>query len=187
MQRNGVDRGVSKQRVAEVAALQREWFGRPLGELFAQVCDIGGLTQAQLGERLGISAPMVSQLMTGRREKPGNPPVQDRIIALSHAMDDFDGGRIDGQGIRDMLDSLRSEAPMSSRSSVVPRSAVGNDPMAYTQFLRNLLSAVASAGEIDGAAKLLSKKYPELAELLRVHGTGRASEALAHLQRLGFA
>lgn len=187
MLRNRDDSSLPPARVAEVAESQREWFGRPLKDLFGDICDLCGLTQAQLGDRLGISAPMVSQLMTGRREKPGNPLVQERVIAVGKALEDYEAGRLDPVGLREVVDTLGVLAPGPARSSVVQRTAGAADPMAYAQFLRNLLSTVASANELEGAARLLAKKYPELAELLLVHGTGRTSEAVAHLQRHGFA
>src|SRR5262249_42659 len=154
--------------------------------LFGAVTDVCGLTQAQLGELLGISAPMVSQLMSGRREKPGNPLVQERIVALARALDDYEAGHLDAPGLRrTLLDIAATAAPRSSPS--VPRSVGAADPLAGAQLLRNLLASLASAGEIEGAAKLLDKRYPELAEFLRVHGTGRTSEAIEHLQRHGLA
>jgi DNA-binding transcriptional regulator YdaS (Cro superfamily) len=171
---------------SRVTELQREWFGRSLAELFGTVTGVCGLTQAQLGELLGISAPMVSQLMSGRREKPGNPMVQERIVELGRALDAFEAGQIDAAGLRRALSDLGVAAQPRSGLSA-PRSVGGSDPVAGVQFLRNLLASVASAGEIEGAAKLLDKRYPELAELLRVHGTGRTSEAIEHLQRRGLA
>lgn len=187
MLRSRDDRSVPQARAAEVAASQQEWFGRPLSDLFGTICDLCGLTQAQLGDRLGISAPMVSQLMTGRREKPGNPLVQERVIALSQALDQYEAGTLDPDGLRQVIDAMNTVAAGPARSAVAQRTAGGTDPMAYAQFLRNLLSTVASADEIMGAASLLTKKYPELAELLRVYGTGRTSEAIDHLHQHGLA
>jgi transcriptional regulator with XRE-family HTH domain len=167
-----------------VAELQRAWFGRSLAELFGTVAEVCGVTQAQLGARLGISAPTVSQLMSGRREKPGNPVVQERIVLLGRALDDFETGRTDATGLRRALDDLGAAGPRRS-APLSPRISAGTDPIAAAQFLRNTLATAASAREIEGAARLLDKRYPELAELLRVYGTGRTSEAIDHLQRHG--
>lgn len=172
--------------VPTVADKQEEWFGRPLRGLFGAVTDLCGLTQAQLAEYLGISAPMVSQLMTGRREKPGNPLVQERIVALGAALDEFDASRIDAAGVQEVLDAMAAPPPVTpARSSVMRSATSAADPMTQAQFVRNLLATVASADELDGAAKLVEKRYPEVAELIRVYGTGRTSDAVAHLQAHG--
>lgn len=61
---------------------QRALYGAPLGELVGQVRDRLGLTQTQVAEVLGLSAPMLSQLVSGHRVKIGNPAVVHRLQAL---------------------------------------------------------------------------------------------------------
>lgn len=171
-------------KAAEVADSQRQWFGRPLHELFGTVIDICGLTQAQLAERLGVSAPMVSQLMSGRREKPGNPVVQERVIALGRALEDLEAGRIEASQVRELVDSMPS-AP-SLRSSAAHRAvAVGADPTTTAAYIQLLVSRVAEGKELTEAVGLLNKKCPNVAEMLRVYGPGSISEATEHLRRHG--
>ena len=169
-----------------VAELQREWFGRPLSELFGQIIEACGLTQAQLADCLGMSAPMVSQLMSGRRAKPGNPLVQERIVEFGRALDDYQSHRIDLDQLRSLVTS--SGAPVASRTSISHRTAgAPPDTRASAQLIRNLLATSASAEELEGAARLLDKQYPDLATVLRTYGTGRTSEAEAHLRQHGLA
>ena len=66
----------------ENLARQRTLYGRTLGERFADVREAYGLSQRALADTLGISAPMLSQLASGRRIKIGNPAVHARLVML---------------------------------------------------------------------------------------------------------
>jgi len=48
---------------------QIEWYGEPLGDRFGRLLARLSLSQAQLAGVLGLSAPMLSQLMSGQRSK----------------------------------------------------------------------------------------------------------------------
>ncbi|GAB3621360.1 helix-turn-helix transcriptional regulator [Glutamicibacter endophyticus] len=61
---------------------QREIYGTPLGERFAALTAHYGLSQRGLAHVLGLSAPMLSQLSSGRRIKIGNPAVYGRLLML---------------------------------------------------------------------------------------------------------
>ena len=63
-------------------ALQRQWYGEPLGDRVRRLVVAFDISQAFLAEVLGISAPMLSQVMSGRRAKIGNPVVLARMIML---------------------------------------------------------------------------------------------------------
>lgn len=83
-QRRGVVRvdAVQQEATARARELQRSWYGEPLGALFRRLIDDLGLNQARLAAVLGLSAPMLSQLMSGQRAKIGNPAVVQRVQAL---------------------------------------------------------------------------------------------------------
>lgn len=57
-------------------------YGQPLSERFGGVVSAYGITQRRLAEVLGLSAPMLSQLSSGRRIKIGNPAVYERLVML---------------------------------------------------------------------------------------------------------
>lgn len=61
---------------------QAELYGRPLGEIVREVTTALGTSQAHVAEVLGMSAPMLSQLSSGRRVKIGNPQAVSRLQAL---------------------------------------------------------------------------------------------------------
>src|SRR5262245_22418237 len=68
--------------VARNVSLQREWYGESLGDRVRRLVVAFDVSQAQLAEVLGLSAPMLSQLMSGRRAKIGNPAVLARMVML---------------------------------------------------------------------------------------------------------
>ncbi len=61
---------------------QRTLYGAPLAELASQATSALGLTQGRLAEVLGLSAPMLSQLLSGQRVKIGNPAVVHRLQSV---------------------------------------------------------------------------------------------------------
>lgn len=61
---------------------QRELYGRSLQDRLRSLMSLYGISQKRLAEVLGVSAPMLSQLMSARRVKMGNPRSHERMIAL---------------------------------------------------------------------------------------------------------
>ena len=66
----------------ENLARQRQLYGEPLADITGRVRNSLNLTQAGLAQILGLSAPMMSQLLSGQRAKIGNPAVLGRLQAL---------------------------------------------------------------------------------------------------------
>lgn len=62
---------------------QRELYGEPLADVTGRITKALGITQGQLAAILGLSAPMLSQLLSGHRTKIGNPAVLHRLQALA--------------------------------------------------------------------------------------------------------
>ena len=56
-----------QEAVARNLAQQREWYGEPLGDRVRRLVVAFDVSQAQLADVLGLSPPMLSQLMSGRR------------------------------------------------------------------------------------------------------------------------
>jgi hypothetical protein len=86
---------------------------------------------------------------------------------------------------------LVHEAPTGSSSTVAISHAATASPSAGAEsgagdpvtVVQRVLRAVASAAELDGAAKLLDDEYPALADVLRVYGTLKTADARAHYER----
>lgn len=195
---------VTEDTVARNRALQAEWYGEPLGDRIRPLLDRLGMSQSGLAGVLGLSAPMLSQLMSGRRAKISNPAVLHRLMAVEELVADpgFDG--MASAEIKRRLDEIRAETPattsglrrtghsgaeggggdgMSGGRAPGGHGAAGRGPAESARLVQTVLREVASAAEIEAAADLLAERFPDLAEVLRVYGAGRASEAEAHFVR----
>lgn len=142
-------------------AQQRELYGAPLRELADRVMSALGLTQARLAEALGLSAPMLSQLLSGRRIKIGNPAVVQRLQALL---------------------ALAEEAPGLTPEQIRAKVAAAHDVQGTFTTARQpshdesaaawaALRASAAPAELTAAADLVAERFPRLADLLREAAT----------------
>ena len=69
-------------------ARQRELYGESWSERLSRLMGTYHLSQARLAAVIGLSAPMLSQLITGHRVKISNPAVFGRIVRLEQLQDD---------------------------------------------------------------------------------------------------
>ncbi|RJQ82888.1 XRE family transcriptional regulator [Pseudonocardiaceae bacterium YIM PH 21723] len=134
-------------------ALQRQWYGEPMGDRVRRLVVALDVSQAQLADTLGISAPMLSQVMSGRRAKIGNPSVLARLVMLERRVLSPAVSSGDPSAIAQVLDDVREANPTVSRGELP-------DPLAE-------LRAVATPEELRAAAALLTARFPELSALLR--------------------
>lgn len=166
---------------ADIAARNRvrqaELYGEPLGELLARATDQLGITRARLAGVLGLSAPMLSQLMSGQRTKIGNPAAVRRMQELVELGREAAGGRVHPDTVEGRLAevSLHTGA-MTATTQHRPTAA------ATAHAIQALLRQLSSAGDLLAAAELLEPDHPELADFLRVYGAGRTDDAVAHLE-----
>ncbi|NIK57515.1 helix-turn-helix domain-containing protein [Kribbella shirazensis] len=87
---------------------QVELYGEPLGEVVRRITGTLGLTQGGLAQVLGLSAPMLSQLVSAQRVKIGNPAVVARLRAVSELADLAVAGGIEPENIAHELDGIRA-------------------------------------------------------------------------------
>jgi transcriptional regulator with XRE-family HTH domain len=165
-------------------ARQTEWYGESLNDRFRRLLNRLQLSQAGLADVLGLSAPMLSQLMSGHRAKISNPAVLARLLAVEEIAADQQAASWTDRDLHDRLTQVRAQAPTTSSAFRItpagggePQPAKALDPVAGMQAL---LRSVASAAEIEGAAQLIERTYPDLATLLRIYGNGRTADARAH-------
>src|SRR5690349_24151936 len=92
-------------------ALQREWYGEPLGDRVRRLVVAFDVSQANLAEVLGISAPMLSQVMSGLRAKIGNPQVLARLIMLERKVLTPDVAAGKKEALLRALDEVRESNP----------------------------------------------------------------------------
>ncbi|MES9605330.1 helix-turn-helix domain-containing protein [Actinomadura sp. NPDC000929] len=201
---------VAEDTIARNRALQTEWYGEPLGDRVRPLLGRLGMSQSGLAGVLGLSAPMLSQLMSGQRAKISNPAVLHRLMAVEDlvAAPGFDA--LTAAGVQARLEEIKAESaattsgmrgavsgrvpagPASSSAEGVaeraveggaPERAAGRGAAEPARLVQALLREVASAAEIEAAAGLIADRFPDLAEVLRVYGAGRTSEAEAHFAR----
>jgi transcriptional regulator with XRE-family HTH domain len=105
---------------------QVELYGETLGDVVRRVAPALGLTQSALAQVIGLSAPMLSQLMSAQRVKIGNPAVVSRLRAVSQLADLAIASEIDPDEIPTELDRIRGTTgafPSTGPNTVhVPRS-----------------------------------------------------------------
>lgn len=199
---------VAEDTVARNRALQTEWYGEPLGDRVRPLLDRLGLSQSGLAGVLGLSAPMLSQLMSGQRAKISNPAVLHRLLAVEELVADPAFDAMSAAEIKERLEEIKatsaattsglrlttSERVPPGRGSGGPArdsgehaaggpGMGGRGPAESARLVQAVLREAASAAEIEAAAALLAECFPDLAEVLRVYGNGRASEAEAHFIR----
>lgn len=173
--------------IARNVALQRQWYGEPLGDRVRRLVVAFAVSQAQLAEVLGLSAPMLSQLMSGRRAKIGNPAVLARLVMLERRVLTPEVASGEPAAIRAALEQVRGSRPTLGRPTlsaelsgeageILPVGAYSDEPLVGG------LRALASAAELAAAARLLCEGFPLLAGLLRRaagldHDPGRSRAA----------
>ncbi|MFI8995581.1 helix-turn-helix domain-containing protein [Streptomyces sp. NPDC053542] len=172
-----------QEATARARELQRSWYGEPLGALFRRLIDDLGLNQARLAAVLGLSAPMLSQLMSGQRAKIGNPAVVQRVQALQELSSQVADGSVSAAEATDRMDEIKKTAGGSVLNNTTQTATTGATTVRrVVREIQSLLRSVAAAGDIIDAADSLSTTHPELAEFLRVYGAGRTADAVAHYE-----
>ncbi|MFC6984491.1 DNA-binding protein [Streptomyces cirratus] len=175
---------VQQEATARARELQRSWYGEPLGALFRRLIDDLGLNQARLAAVLGLSAPMLSQLMSGQRAKIGNPAVVQRVQALQDLAGQVADGSVSAAEATDRMDEIKRTQGGSVLINSGQTTTGSGAPTVkrVVREIQSLLRSVSAAGDIIDAADTLATSHPELAEFLRVYGAGRTSDAVAHYE-----
>lgn len=137
-------------------AQQRKLYGEPLRDLADRVMGTLGLTQGRLAQILGLSAPMLSQLLSGRRTKIGNPAVVSRLYALLELVDEAPG--LTATAIEARLEAVHEVQGTYSTTRTISDS----DAAALTG-----LREAADPSDLRRAAALLAPDHPRLSALLR--------------------
>lgn len=164
--------------------LQSSWYGEPLGTLFRRLISDLGLNQARLATVLGLSAPMLSQLMSGQRAKIGNPAVVQRVQALQELASEVSGGHLSAAEATKRMEEIRRTAGQSVLSNAAGPQGAGQQTTVKraVREIQSLLRAISDAQGIIEASQLLAEEHPELAEFLRVYGAGKTADAVKHYE-----
>ncbi|MGZ2224278.1 DNA-binding protein [Glutamicibacter nicotianae] len=130
---------------------QRRLYGAPLAERFGQVMEKYALSQRSLAQVLGLSAPMLSQLMGAKRIKIGNPAVLGRLMMLEARSDEAD------------LQAVLQQAELLDAATATHGSAEAGEGATASEYLRSVGSPEVLA-EMAGLAR--ARGHEQLAEVL---------------------
>lgn len=164
----------SLDEVAQTRARQVALYGESLQSMLGRCGDTLGLTQVRIAELLGISAPMLSQLINGHRIKIGNPAAAQRLQWMLRITRDVARGRL-------QLDVALAQLQRNADADDVLTEG-GARPMA-AEF-QGLCQQVAPAEEFRAAAEKLNGCHPEIAEFLVVFGGEGGVQAIEYADRL---
>jgi transcriptional regulator with XRE-family HTH domain len=164
-----VGRSESAETVRRNRELQRRFYGEPLGDRLRRLLGALDISQAALAAALGVSSPMLSQLMSGRRVKIGTPAVLGRLVLLEQAVTGHAGPAAD-PAVDPAVDPAAVERLLADVRAAEPRA-----PMSATGSY-DLLRTVAGPDELARAADTLDRGFPSLAGLLRQAARGEAPE-----------
>lgn len=132
---------------------QIKLYGQPLSERFGAVVSAYGITQRRLAQVLGLSAPMLSQLNSGRRIKIGNPAVYERLVMLEQRVgtSDIDATLHEVEQAQPVLTTTQIQAGLHSESNVV-----------------SALATMIPAAELQQAVTVLGESAPTLVKVLNL-------------------
>lgn len=148
---------MSSPDTAQRLAQQQAIYGTPLSRRFGELMAAYRLSQRSLARVLGLSAPMLSQLINAQRIKIGNPAVYERFIMLEERQDEADLQRV--------LDEVQASEPvLTTHSTRSRRPEAGTAPgaelaaqlgrLATTEQLQATAEAARSADAAELAAML---------------------------------
>jgi transcriptional regulator with XRE-family HTH domain len=132
---------------ANTIAAQVEMYGEPLGARFGRILKIYGISQARLAAVIGLSPPMLSQLMSGQRAKISNPAVFGRIVRLEELAQSPVVRAGDASGVAALLDEVGASRP--ALSTVTTATA---DPAGPAETAARALAQLADAATLARAA-----------------------------------
>lgn len=145
-------------------------YGETWSERLARLTATYHLSQSRLAAVIGLSAPMLSQLITGRRVKMSNPAVYGRVVRLEQLQSDprVSGG--DAESIAEVLDEVAASSPvLTTVTARVPTAGGHQEPIGGEQLdLANRLSSLALPSQlVDTAEAAEAAGATRLAAVLR--------------------
>jgi transcriptional regulator with XRE-family HTH domain len=143
----------ARSTFARNVARQRELYGEPLGDRIRRLQAALGVSQARLADGLGLSTAMLSQLVSARRVKIGDPGVLARLALLDRYVRRLPAG-----------ESVQADELLAQLRAARPHLGV---PGAGPQDPSEALRAVAAPAQLAAAASVLGPRFPAIAELLR--------------------
>lgn len=164
--------------VAANRASQAAMYGAPLSHILEHIGRELGLTQARIAGILGLSAPMLSHLASGRRVKIGNPVAHMRLGQLRSLADDVAAGRHPEGGLPTALEKIADTSDTWSATTASHQPIAGD--AAVARRVQEMFRSVADAADWLEVAALVQDRHPQISQALRVYGAGRTAAAEQH-------
>jgi transcriptional regulator with XRE-family HTH domain len=151
--------------IARNRGRQRELYGCALGDRVRRLTGTLGITQARLARAIGLSPAMLSQLVSARRVKIGDPAVLARLLLLDQRC-----AESAAPPRPDAVEALLAEVARARWQWRPPRpiSPSPGRPAPAVEALRE----VAAPARLAAAAAALGPAFPELAAVLRQAARG---------------
>lgn len=144
-----MSRSPSREERADDGSRQVALYGVSWADRLGGLMHTLDISQARLAEVLGLSRPMVSQLISGQRVKISNPVVYGRLVRLEELASGTVPAR-DRAVLRRSLDDIMASEPILTTTTVSgdkwPRSSDGAPPSARAAAAGYLASFV---GRVD--------------------------------------
>ena len=151
------------------SARQTEIYGESWSDRLHRLMTAYRLSQVRLAPVIGLSAPMLSQLISGQRVKISNPAVYGRIVTLEEAAAAPDFRSRTAAQMADLLARTAASQPvLSTRTTAAPQ--LPGDHVV------DALAALAPPAALTAAADTVRSAAPALAAVLDA-AAGRAGAA----------
>ena len=150
---------------------QRELYGAPLGDRVRRLTSALGISQARLARTLGVSPAMLSQLVSARRVKIGDPAVLARMLLLDQRCQCLQE-RPDPRTVETLLADVAVARwqwtdPRTEGEPRVPERRIRERRGPGEGRAAAALRGIADPARLAAAAAALGPGFPELAEVLR--------------------
>ncbi len=157
--------------------------GEPLA-LFRRLIDDLGLNQARLAAVLGLSAPMLSQLMSGQRAKIGNPAVVQRVQALQELASQVADGSVSAAEATERMDEIKKSQGGSvlTASSQTSNSTGAPTVRRVVREIQSLLRSVAAPGTSSTPPTRSPAPTPNWQSSSGCTAPGALADAVAHYE-----
>lgn len=162
---------------------QAQLYGAPLATVIEGIGHSLGMTQGRIAQVVGLSAPMLSHLVSGRRVKIGNPMAHARLTQLRALAEDVAAGRVSAEQAVAVVPQIAAsqDSWTTSRALAAPGPV---DEVTVVREVQELFRTVADAADWLAAADAVATEHPAIAEVLRVYGAARTATAQEHWHRL---
>jgi len=149
-----------------VNAQQLQMYGENWADRFGRLLRAYQISQSRLAAVIGLSAPMISQLISGQRVKISNPAVYGRVVRLEERLTDPAVTSGDPRQSAAVLDEVAASHPALT-TMTVNQASPGQRPASNGDSLAPRLSAVANREQLRTTAEAAAATgAADLAEVL---------------------